>query len=271
MFKNIDLFTKRYLQITMVFMLFSFIQQFFHIPHDSWIIITSAMIYSGFNPGTVLKRAYMRFSGTILGVAAITIAWYFMHFDYRLAFIFLVLICWAIVFFMGLPYNRYMIVVTLFSDILIQWDNSNKFNIQFYVVDRIVCTAIVFAICLVIEYLWFGKSNMTTLNFINLRDSLKDDMRSLYKITQERNLSSGNIFKGIKKVNLKIDRLELLISDAKYEQVFHEFTEDEKKFGRDIVLLFRRIVSVHYLQMHDPLNPEIISLKEKVALDVAKL
>ena len=272
MFKSIDLYTKRYWQITMAFMIFAFIDQVFHIPHSSWVIITGAMLYSGFNPGTVLKRGYLRFLGTIVGVAAINIMWHFIHWDFRLATIFLIIICWGITFFVALPYNRYMIIVTLFSDGIIQWADTSGFNIEFYTVDRLVCTLLVFVICILVEFLWFGRSNMTYLNYVNLSKLLKDDVQELYQITQKRELSSGKIFKQISAITTKVDRLNTLVNDAKYEdKKLHEFSEVEKQFGHQVVLVFRKVVSLHYLKLHDKDNPIIPTFKLQVEREVNSL
>ncbi len=261
MLKTVDLFTRRYWQIAMVFMLFTFIQQFFHIPHDSWIIITSALIYSGFHPGTVLKRAHQRFAGTITGIAAVILIWHLMHLDYRLALIFFILICWALAFFAALPYNRYMIIVTMFSDILVEWNNPSDFLVEYYVVDRFMCTAIVFAICIMIEHLWFGRSNMTHLNFDYLRNGVKDDIRELYKIAQSRHLSRSHLYRKIQALNVKLDRLNMLMNDAVYENVHrHEFTRYDRQFGAQAIQTFRKVVSLYYLQTHGAADEELREL-----------
>ena len=251
MFKNIDLFTRRYWQITTVFMLFTFIQKFFHIPHDSWIIITSAMVYSGFNPGTVLKRAYLRFIGTITGIAAVLLVWHLMHLDYRLEITFFMIICFGLAFFAALPYNRYMIIVTMFSDILVESNNPNNFFINYYIVDRFVCTGIVFALCILIEYLWFGKSNMTHLTFEHLRNSLIDDLKELYRFTCSKHMSSSRLSRKIQALNSKIDRLNMLINDSVYEKSFkHDFSPHEIQFSAQTIQVFRKIVNIQYLQSH---------------------
>ncbi len=249
MFKNIDLFTRRYWQITIALMFFVFIQRYFHIPHDEWIIITSGMIYIGFDPGIVLKRAYLRFYGTIAGVAAVSISWYFIHLDYRLATIFLVLLAPFATFIAKLPYNYYVIVITIFSDTLIQIFNPIDFHPEFYAFDRILCTLIVFAICIFIEYVWFGRSDMTLLNYNSLCNSLKLDVKEFYRLTYQNKVCRGKIFKMIKQINFKIDRLNTLVEETKNEGNHrYKFTQEEKIFGHNIIQAFRKSVSIYYLQ-----------------------
>ena len=50
MSKNIDLLNKRFMQITIAFMVLIAIDQFFHVPHSGWFIMTGTLIYSGADP-----------------------------------------------------------------------------------------------------------------------------------------------------------------------------------------------------------------------------
>lgn len=267
MFDHITLFTKRYLQITMVFILFTTLQLFFNFPHDSWIIITSALLYSGFNPGTVLKRAYLRFSGTVIGIAAVTIVWHIIHFDYRLEIIFLVVICWATVFFTGLPYNRFMIIVTLLSDITLEFNNPKHFELQNYIIDRFIATAIVFGVCILVEYLWFGRQNMTHLNYLSLRQKIKTQMENLYAISQKTHLSRSTVFKHVQQVSNTLSSLEMIINDGKYENRNRKFTIAEIEFAQSALLIFRKILNVYYLRTQN--NYDILKL-EQLKLEVSE-
>ncbi|MES2204981.1 MAG: FUSC family protein, partial [Pseudomonadota bacterium] len=229
MFKALDLYDKRCAQITITFMIFAAMQLFLHVPHSSWLIITGAMIYSGFNPGTVIKRAYLRLYGTIVGIAAVMIVWHFMHWDYRLATLFYVLIVGWTLFLCMLPYHLFVIMLTLLSDIILQWGNPNNFHIESYAMDRFMCTFIVFGVCIAIEYVWFGRSNMSYLSYLSLRDALKKDIIELYQVVQQRRSTEGKIFKKIQAIIPKIDRLHLLINDLVYERARgHVFTPEEK-------------------------------------------
>ena len=131
MFKNIDLFNKRSTQITITFMLFAALDSFFQFPHGSWFIITGAMIYIGFHPWLVYRRAYMRLTGTLVGVAAVVIIWTIIHFNFRFAIIILLIAVWSLAFFVELPYNRFMIPITVFIDLTIQWTNTNQFFLEY--------------------------------------------------------------------------------------------------------------------------------------------
>lgn len=262
MFNSIDIFTRRYLQITTAFMIFVFIEQYFHIPHAVWIVITGSIIYAGFNPGTVLKRAYWRFSGTLTGVCAVAIMWYIIHLDYRTAIIFAALIAFAMVFFLALPYNYYMIIATLSSDIAVEWGNSGHFSLQYYVVDRVVCTLIVFAICLVMEHLWFGRSNFTSLLYRKTKTELYNEMEMCSRNVDHIHLSKANLLRFVISTRRKMEQITILSNDAIYER------NDEIRndlFPGKMVVLFRQVVSLWYVKKHDGNNSRLVAeLEQKI-------
>lgn len=270
--KTVNVYTKRYGQITMTFMLFSFIEQFFFIEHAAWIVITGAVIYAGFNPGTVLKRAYHRLSGTVLGIVAVAIAWHIMHADHRLATLFYVLILTSAIFLCALPYNRLAILLTLLSDIVMQWGDPSDFYLEYYIPDRLICTLIVFGICIVIEYLWFGRSNLTYLNYTNVCENLKNDIRALNQALQNDTLSPGKVLKKITAISLKMDTLNLLLSDLVYEKSHDSaFTREEKQIAFSIIQTFRAVTSVYYLKKHDKNNPRLPFLNQQLQQSIGEL
>lgn len=258
---KLDLFTRRYLQITMAFMLFVFVQNFFNIPHSIWIIITGAMVYSGFHAGTVVKRAYLRLTGTIIGVAAVGIVWHFLHLDYRLAIPYFIIIIWSCIFFQLLPYDQFIIIVTLLSDILVELPNTANFNLQYYIQDRLACTILAFALCVGIEYLWFGRSNMMYLHYVDAQSSANKMLHELYQMTKDNTLNYSQILKKINIVNAQIDKISVILDDAKYESKrgYRQFqlSPADKQFNIQMIQLFRKIVSIHYLRHHDPMNPKL--------------
>lgn len=268
--KTLDLFTRRYTQITMAFMLFVFVQNFFRIPHSIWIIISGTMIYSGFQPGTVIKRAYLRFTGTFIGVAAVGLMWHLLYLDYRLALPCFLAIIWGCVFFVLLPYNQFIIIVTLLSDILIELPNTEHFYLQYYIFDRLVCTAIAFAMCIGIEYVWFGRSNMMYLHYLDSQSKTKKMLQELYQMTQSHTLNVSKILKKINLVNTQLDALTLIVEDGKYESKrrYRQFqlNANDKKFNIEVIQLFRKIVSIYYLLRHEPTNPQLPLLAQQVDL-----
>ncbi len=265
---KLDLFTKRYLQITMAFMLFVFVQNFFNIPHSIWIIITGAMVYSGFHAGTVVKRAYLRLNGTIIGVAAVGIIWHFLHLDYRLAISYFVIIIWAAIFFQLWPYDKFIIIVTLLSDILVELPNTANFNLQYYIQDRLACTIIAFGMCVAIEYLWFGRSNMMYLHYVEAQATANRMLHELYQMTKDNTLNYSKILKKINIANAQIDKISVIVDDAKYESKrgYRQFqlSAADKQFNIEMIQLFRKIVSIHYIQRHDPMNTKLPPLIQQV-------
>lgn len=60
------------------------------------------------------------------------------------------------------------------------------------------------------------------------------------------------------------------MSDAKYEYAHkHEFTTEEKQFGKDAIQVFRKIVSMYYLQSNTPSSNKIeeLNLQAKTAIN----
>lgn len=265
---KLDLFTKRYLQITMAFMLFVFVQYFFNIPHSIWIIITGAMVYSGFHAGTVIKRAYLRLTGTIIGIAAVGIVWHFLHLDFRLAIPYFIFIIWASIFFQLLPYNHFIIIVTLLSDIIVELPNTANFNLQYYLQDRLACTIIAFALCVGIEYLWFGRSNLMYLHYLEAQSKANQMLHELYQMTKDNTLNNSKILKKINTVNAQIDKISTIVDDAKYEKKrgYHQFnlSPSDKQINIQMIQSFRKIVSIHYLQCHEPMSPKLPLLIQQV-------
>ena len=268
MFKKLDLFTIRSLQISMAFILFVFVEKFFNIPHSIWIIMTGTMVYTGFHPGTVVKRAYLRLTGTIVGVAAVGIMWHFIHIDYRLIFILFALLVWINAFFLLLPYNRFIICFTLFSDIIFELSNSDSFYLQDYILDRLVCTFIAFIMCIALEYLWFGNSNTMYLSYLHSRSNIKAMITELYQMVQSKTLNTTKILQKIHFIRAQIEQLDLLLSDAKYESKrrFNQFqlTAKDKTFNWQIAQLFRKIISIYYLQKADPTHEQLPQLIQQV-------
>lgn len=66
MFKNLDIYTQRYIQIVIIVVIAQSIYQFSHIPHSIWILITITSVYSGFHSTDVIKRANSRLSSELL-------------------------------------------------------------------------------------------------------------------------------------------------------------------------------------------------------------
>lgn len=264
MSKHIDLLTTRCLQITFAFMLFAAIDQFCHIPHPAWIIITGALIYAGFDPTTVLKRAYHRFIGTITGIAAVVIMAFLIHLDFRLGIFFLVFVTWAMSFTRLLPYHLFMIPATMFSDLVSEISNSSVFLLQFYFIDRAVNTVIVFAICICMEYVWFGKSNFTVLSYENLLKTINKDLKQFYELTCTKKVTRAELMKKIRINNQQIATLQGLIVDKKYLPNNPDFYRYAGTLAVQTLHHFRKIVCLVYLTQNDSNNPKIETIKLEI-------
>ncbi len=270
MFKNVDIYTQRYIQIVIVLMIIQAIYQYMHIPHNSWLITASCAIYGGFNSSTVLKKAYLRIQGTLVGIAMVVIMWHIIHFDYRL--LIMVTTSWMIlwIFFSQLPYNRIVIFTTTFADISVEWSNSDTFNLSYYISDRLICNFIVFGVCIAIENIWFKKKNLSFLSYQQTQKLVYASLEKYYQIALARNSSA----KGLKINSMllqNIDKLTNLANDAKYEgnnKVFSEKLEQMLSSSREI---HSKIVSLRYLNMHLPNDSKIIELTKEIKEDLAYL
>lgn len=268
MFKSLDIYTRRYLQIALAYMLFVFIEEGFNLPHSSWIVIIGSMIYIGFNPGTVLKRSYLRLPGTFLGICAMSLMWYVIHLDYRTAIFFMVFIAWAMAYCFGMRYNYYLIITTLFSDIGIEWSNTTTFSLQYYIVDRTIYTLMVFAICIILEHFWFGRSNFTTLNYYNRRQRLLEQMSNAEQQIDNRHLTKLELFRLIGSTRSGWNQIKALLNDAKYEKN-QEILAD--KFPQQASDLYRKIVYIWHLQKDNPTDARLPQLRADAKLAFSEL
>lgn len=261
---TLDLFTKRFIQITFVFVFFAYVDQYWHIPHSSWIIITSALIYSGFDSGAVINRAYLRFTGTIVGIAFVVIVWQCVHLDYRTLEFFLAFLSWSLVFFVAIPYDRFMILATLVSDLALEVSNSSDFLLQFYVIDRFLCTAFVFGACIIIEQVWFGKSDFTFLNCQHLLKTIQQDLEHIYKMTKHKEYTRAKLYREMKSINQKIIRLKLLVHILEYKPTATQLYLNAEPLAAKIVHDFRKIVCLLYLHVNDNDNLAIVPLQLEI-------
>ena len=267
----INLYTSRVMQITFIFMFLACLDQYGHFPHSAWIIVTGTMIYAGFDPGTVLKRAYLRVYGTIIGIAAVVIIWHAIHFDYRLYIFFLVLIMWAIVFSQSFSYQYFVVFATIFADLSVEAANSNVFQLRYYITDRFVSTVIAFSVCILVEQLWFGKQNFSVLNCQHLLKKIQLNLDGFYKMTQNKNVTRSKLFKEILLINQSISHLKTLIADHQFETTNTTFYQNTSSLVNQIVYDFRQIICLIYLETNDPHNPAIPSIlahiEEKLSND----
>lgn len=250
MFQNLDLFTYRYLQISICYMIFAAIVVFAHIPHSIWIILTGSMLYSGFHPGTIIKRSYLRVKGTFIGIAAAFIFWHIVHIDYRLSIISIPIIFSLLCFFRNLSYDRVMIIMTVLAVILIQTTNSSSFHLDFFIWDRLFCTLIVFAVCYLVEYFWFGRSDLTNLNYVYQCTNLLNELKALLCMVQARQISHAKLLTKIRLTHEQINYLNNLITDAKYHKHTHKFDLIAEGFILEAIATFRQIVSYSYLSKY---------------------
>ena len=270
MFSGLDLYTRRYIQIVFMCMLGQTIYLYTNIPHNSWIVISVCTVYSGFNAGTVIKRAYHRLIGTIAGVSLVVIIWHFIHLDYRLLIIFTTLVISVMVFCITLPYNRFIIISTVFSDITMEWSNSSSFSVYYYVMDRLICIAIVFSLCIIAEYFWFGRANLSYLNYKQTQKNLLKDLNKLYELSQST-CKNGMIFKLINGGLAEVEKLKSIAADVKFEG--RSFAKQEKldQGISRVVTLQRNIVSLNYLITSNGEAATIQQLKTNIEIELREL
>lgn len=258
--KTLNLYQSRVLQITFVFMFLACIDQYGHVPHSSWVIVTGCMIYAGFDPGTVLKRAYLRIVGTIVGIASVVIVWHTIHIDYRLDIFFLVLVMWAIVFSQSLSYQYFVLFATIFADLSVETVNSSVFQLRYYVTDRLISTAIAFSVCIIVERLWFGKTNFSALNCQHLIKKIQQLLDEFYTATKTKNITRSKLFREILLINQSIFHLKTILADHKYETTNMSSYQNTESVVNQIIYDFRQIICLIYLKTNDQHNPAIPSI-----------
>ncbi len=246
MFKNLDLYTQRYIQIVIIIVIAQSIYQFSHLPHSTWVLITIVSIYSGFHTTDVIKRAYLRLYGTIVGIALVAIIWHLVHSDFRLLLIFTTLLVPAMVFYSALPYQHYVILATAFSDITTEWSNSANFNLIYYINDRMICTLCGFALCISIEYFCFGRQNLTYLNALQTKNAILKNLHQLFKLTQV-GARSNTVFKLTNTLLKDIAKLNNLIADLKSEATTQLKQIEIQGINAAIQNIADKIISLNYL------------------------
>lgn len=263
MFKNIDIFNVRATQITFAFMLIIGIEHFFHIPHGVWFVTTSCMVFSAIHPGLVFKGAYLRLVGTLLGLGVIVLIWLVIHINFRFVIIILFFSMWALIFFIALPPNRYMVTIVMVSDLIIEWTNTNDFFFQYYVIDRIVCIILVFSVCIVIEYLWFGSKSMTALYYHYLCEKIRQDLDVFFRLAMSKNLNKSEIFRQIRALTEQLGQLTTLINDYTFEHGNnYRFIADAGVISNVLIQEFRKIICFIHLKEQGA-NPERMSAMRK--------
>ena len=270
MFKSLDLYTQRYIQIVVVVVIAQSIYQFSHLPHSVWVLITITSVYSGFNSNDVIKRASSRILGTIVGVAMVAIIWHLVHWDFRLLIILTTLMVPAMVFCSGIPYQYFVILSTSFSDITKEWSNSSSFNLMFYINDRLICTCIAFTLCLSMEYLWFGRQNLTYLNALQTKDNVLKNLAQLFNLAKN-GARSSHLFK-LNNALLQ-DKLKLynLVADLKAEDNSHVEHLEIQSINHQIQNLFDKIVSLNYLINSQDKSVSTQNLTREIERELAQI
>lgn len=246
MFKSLDLYTQRYIQIVIIVVIAQSIYLYSHLPHSVWILITITSVYSGFHATDVIKKANRRLLGTIVGVCMVAIIWHLVHLDFRLLIILTTLVVPAMVFFSQIPYQYFVIFSTSFSDITKEWSNASNFNLMYYINDRLICTLIGFALCISIEYFWFGRQNLTYLNALQTKNTILKNMEQLFYLAKSGSKSNelfkltNNLLKNILKLNNSIEDLK----SEKKAQIEHLEIQD---LNIAIQRVADKIISLNYL------------------------
>ena len=227
-------------------------------------------IYGGFNPGAVVKRAYHRVIGTFAGIGMVVIIWHLVYMDFRLLLILTTIWIGIFVFLSQVPYSKYVIMSTAFSDIVIEWSNSYNFSINYYIFDRFICVFIAFTVCICIEYFWFGRQNLSLLNFKQTEKNILKYLEQLYKLSKG-NCKSGKIFVLINSLLTEIEKLKTIATDVKYEgrSTSNEVTL-QQAIDR-ISMLERNIVSLNYLTGSNAELAVINQYKNKIEIGLIDL
>lgn len=246
MFKSLDLYTQRYIQIVIVVIIAQSVYQFSHLPHAIWVLVTITSVYSGFHAKDVIRRANRRVYGTILGVAVVAIIWHLIHWDFRLLIIITTLLVGAMVFFSQIPYQYFVIFSTVFSDITTEWSNSSKFNLMYYINDRLICTLAAFALCIGIEYFWFGRQNLTYLNALQTKNNILKKMQQLFEIATS-GTKSNQIFKLTNTLLKEIAKLNGLINDLQAEKKTQAEQIEVRSINEALQSIANKIISLNYL------------------------
>lgn len=270
MFKSLDLYTKRYIQIVIVVIIAHSIYLFSHIPHSVWVLVTITSVYSGFHAKDVIRRANSRVYGTIVGVALVAIIWHLIHWDFRLLIIITTLLVGAMVFFSQIPYQYVVIISTAFSDITTEWSNSSSFNLMYYINDRLICTLGAFALCIGIEYFWFGRQNLTYLNALQTKNDILNKMQRLFEIART-GTRENQIFKLTNALLKDIAKLNNLLNDLQSEKDASIQHLEILRLNRILQESANKIISLNYLNFSHTNRAAVQNLTLEIERDISQI
>lgn len=272
MYKAIDIYLQRSLHITLIFMVFVTFDRLSHVPSSSWVIFLGCAVYAGFDSGSVLRRNQLLFFGTIFGLICAMILARFVYLEYEITSGALVIVTAAVLFFTAIPYHRLVILVTILSDLLMQRIDSQIVSIKYYSINRFMCLVIVFSICVVLEYFWFGRSNATYLHYLEMRDSLRQDILEFSTLWQQDKLTKCDIYRKIQTVTLKINRINALMSSLTYEKAFSsDISEKDMAYNDRLINSFRMITGLYYMKIHRLEEISESFLAQKIAQIMEKI
>lgn len=251
MFKIVDTYSQRSLYVALILMVFVAVDRISHIPSSSWIIFLGCSVYVGFDSGAVVKRSQLLFFGTILGLICAMSLTRFIYWNYDLTSAGLVLSMSAVLFFTAIPFYRLVILVTILSDLLMQRLDSQLVNIKYCSINRFMCLIVIFIICVLFEYFWFGRNNTTYLNYLALRDFLRKDLVEFSMLLQQEKFTVSNIYRKIQNFLSKVARLNTLVNSLLYEKSYaSSLSEEDKKYNEKLIEDFRAILGIYYIKIH---------------------
>jgi hypothetical protein len=152
----------------------------------------------------------------------------------------------AMVFFNPIPYRYFVIFSTSFSDITKEWSNASNFNLTYYVNDRLICTLIAFALCISVEYFWFGRQNLTYLNALQTKNTVLKNMEQLFHLAKS-GAKSNKLYKLTNTLLKDILKLNNLITDLKSEKNAQVEHLEVQSLNIAIQQVADKIISLNYL------------------------
>ncbi len=164
----------RFLQLSLIYATGLIFYIFTHIPHNWWVLLTVLMIMGAVHPGHIIVKSIHRGRGTFIGILLSILLVYLFHFNYRLVSIVLMLS----IILMNVPNQKhYDLSVTAMTVLVFLNDAfSNSSSLlegpMELAINRMLCTIIGIAICIIADYLIFNNFRYSEKMYRMLQEEL---------------------------------------------------------------------------------------------------
>ncbi|MFN7094860.1 MAG: FUSC family protein [Burkholderiales bacterium] len=253
----------------------AFISMWFKWPYGFWVPITVAAIVLPLDSGLVVRRAWERYLGTLLGLILFIPIWMLLQADYRLIFLFTPVFLALSNFYLHHNYTQNVAFLTLSVGVMLGYTSSTDSNFYQFLGDRFIATLIGVGICISFEALtpYRYKYSYYELQYVT-SDLLALLDKSLLILRQE---IQANTVKPELVNQLTVFNQELLRLRDRKNSVLAEYNTSAEvtgyldKFVRQVEEFRLILISAYYIcysfdeHKVEMVNPYLVKLQQIIA------